>query len=61
MMTELETTLLQKLSELSRFHEMQSDALHSLVELQSVKLQRLTEQVNRLSVQLESLNEFDQR
>ena len=60
-MTELETSLLQKLSELSKFHEKQSDALHSLVEMQSVKLQRLTEQVNRLSVQLESLNEFDQR
>lgn len=58
-MSELETTLLKKLSELSMFHEKQSEALCSLVELQSVKLQRLTEQVNRLSVQLKSLNEFD--
>ena len=60
-MTELETTLLLKLSELSKFHEMQSDNLRSLVELQSKKLENLTEQVNRLSVHLESLNEFDQR
>ena len=59
-MTELETSLLQKLSELSKFHEMQSDALYALVELQSKKLENLTERVNRLSVQLESLNEFDQ-
>ena len=60
-MTELETSLLQKLSELSKFHEMQSDALHSLVELQSKELENLTERVNRLSTQLESLNVFDQR
>ena len=58
-MTELEITLLQKLSELSKFHEMQSDALRSLVELQSIKLQHLTEQLNRLSVHVESLKEFD--
>ena len=59
-MTELETTLLQKLSELSKFHEMQSDNLRALVELQSKKLGNLTERVNLLSGQLESLNEFDQ-
>lgn len=59
-MTELEITLLQKLSELSKFHEMQSEALRALVQLQSSKWERLTEQVNRLSAQVESLSEFDQ-
>ena len=58
-MTELENTLLKKLSELSKAHEMQSEALCGLVQLQSSKLERLTEQVNRLSAQVESLSEFD--
>ena len=59
-MTELENLLLVKLSELSKYHEMQSAALRALVELQSKGLQNLTELVNRLSAQLKSLNESNQ-
>ena len=59
-MTELEIILLKKLSELSKFHEMQSEALRALVQLQTSKLERLTEQVNHLSAQVECLSEFDQ-
>ena len=60
-MTELETILLQKLSELSTHHKTQYDALHLLVEKQSKHMQVLTEQVNHLSRQLESLSTFELR
>lgn len=59
-MTELETTLLKKLSELSKFQEMQSESLHGLVALQSKYLENLTVRVDLLSAQLESLSNLDQ-
>lgn len=55
-MTELETLLLKKLSEFSSFQEKQSDALRALFKMQSIRLDELSEQVQRLSAQLEDLS-----
>lgn len=59
-MTELETLLSLNFSKFSKFQKKQSDALFALVELQSESLLTLTEQVNRLTAQLKSLNESNQ-
>ena len=55
-MTELETLLLKRLSELSQQQENQSAALSNLVEQQSLRLQRLSAQVEQLSAQVEQLS-----
>ena len=55
-MTELETLLLKKLSELSAFQEQQSGVLQELVRLQSSRQHELGEQVKHLSEQLSALS-----
>ena len=56
-MSELETLLLQKFTELSSYQERQSEALRRLVSLQSSRLDDLSAQVLRLAEQLNALSE----